>query len=338
MKRNKLTIDIVLERIRQAHGETVTLDVDTYVKTNVKARFIDVEFGEWWSMPYAVMNGRRHPERFRRTQLLDVNEACTRLETVHSGTVTLDRATFVSAYTRCDFIDVEYGHWTALPHNVLNGSTHPQRGLAKRKNTWLQIYGVDNPFKSKEVQDKVGLSLNKTWFVPHWRTQEALPCVSSYEYAFVNWCNHHQYDFDWQIWHTLSDGKNYRVDAFVKDGPLANAWVEIKGYLREDFKQKWELFKRSVDKALLLDRSTLIELHILTRSGRPEPTYTPSDVPTGTWRGYKLTDSARMKISESRKGKKLSGEHRKRLSDAAKRRWSKVKEQIDEDHQCQAKT
>ena len=59
----KLTVLQILERIHDIHGNTVSLDVTTFKASKEKARFIDCDFGEWWTQPYLVYKGHGHPRR-----------------------------------------------------------------------------------------------------------------------------------------------------------------------------------------------------------------------------------------------------------------------------------
>jgi len=60
---NKLSIDVVNERIFQAHGNQVFLIQDSYRNGNSKATFFDQEFGEWNAIVYKVASGQSHPRR-----------------------------------------------------------------------------------------------------------------------------------------------------------------------------------------------------------------------------------------------------------------------------------
>jgi hypothetical protein len=240
----KLQIEEVKNRIHEQHHDTVSLVDDSYIDVITKCNFFDKKYGLWSSQPSRVMAGQRHPQRFKDSLKLTLEECKIRLVNIHKGFVTLDENTFLSAYVKCNFIDKDFGEWSAKPHNVLNGSGHPVRGLIARKNTWMKKYGVDNPFKSDEIQRKVFHNRKNVTRIIHWKTNKELVCTASYEVAFVNWANKNQVDFDWQITHKMPNGKKYRVDAFIKDGEFVNTWIEIKGWLRPDANEKWEWFHK----------------------------------------------------------------------------------------------
>lgn len=163
-----------------------------------------------------------------------------------------------------------FGDTNPLQRNLQNtysvqNSSQINEVLEKRKETYKQRYGVENPSQSDEIKEKKKQTCRKnhgvdwptqnsdvlskinrkrrfSYVLCHWKTQEELICVGSYEKAFIEWCNANQIDFDWQIAHKMPDGRVYIIDAYIKSGEFANTWVEIKGYMTERSRQKWEWF------------------------------------------------------------------------------------------------
>ena len=143
-----------------------------------------------------------------------------------------------------------------------------EKSKLKRKNTVQLLYGVDHISQNREIHLKQ--IQNKSKIICHWKTSERLNCVCSYEIAFVNWCNLHQIDLDWQISFktpiptSTENASTYIIDAFIKDGTHANTWIEIKGYFRDDqSKQKWEWFHSEHVNSELWNYEKLNELGIL---------------------------------------------------------------------------
>lgn len=63
-----LKLDEVQRRITEGYKRVpprpyIKVDPETYVSANEKARFIDENFGEWWTYVYVVLNGSGHPHR-----------------------------------------------------------------------------------------------------------------------------------------------------------------------------------------------------------------------------------------------------------------------------------
>ncbi len=61
--KRRVNIETVLSAIKKHHGDSISLDVTTYTGTSHKARFVDVDYGEWWTLPSNVMAGCRHRKR-----------------------------------------------------------------------------------------------------------------------------------------------------------------------------------------------------------------------------------------------------------------------------------
>lgn len=128
----KVPVDKIQAQLHQAHGDTVSLVVDTYVGADEKATFIDKEYGSWEAVVYNVVRGGRCPKRYRATrkaprETLLLAEVESRVEEVHGGTVTILPETYISGARKATFVDKDYGSWQAKVLQVLHGSEHPQR-------------------------------------------------------------------------------------------------------------------------------------------------------------------------------------------------------------------
>jgi len=240
-----LTLEEVERRIQDVHGTTLRL-IGSYVNAKTKCLFCDILYGEWLAQPREVMRGTKHPKRARVQARTSLSELCSRLQNAHDG-----RVTFVGPYvdqvTPTWFHDVEYGDWKAQPSHVLRGHGHPERGSLLQRVTWkktlLRKYGVDHPSKLIHVQDKIARSTNKATVERHWKTNDELLCVGSWELAVVRWLNVNQTDYEWQPGpFTMPDGRTYRPDALITTGVFLNTYIEVKGYMRADAKAKWEWF------------------------------------------------------------------------------------------------
>jgi very-short-patch-repair endonuclease len=62
-RKKRLSLDQVKLDVYKKHGATVQLDETTYVSSRQKARFIDSDYGEWWTQPSVVRAGCGHPSR-----------------------------------------------------------------------------------------------------------------------------------------------------------------------------------------------------------------------------------------------------------------------------------
>jgi len=260
----KLEISEVHRRISMIHGDQIVLDERSYVNVRTKARFVDNELGEWWTLPKSIMNGCKHPKRAKNA-VLSINEVKRRLIDVHEGVVTIVESTYSGVGRFAIFIDCEFGHWQALPYNVLYGHSHPKRGRQKCEQTCIHKYGVSNVMMCPDILKKSRFKRNQIRQLIHWRTGECLMCRGSYETAFVNWCNYNRVDFDWQIPFKMPSGKTYVVDAYIKSGLHENRYIEIKGFwYDDDAKNKWLWFKDQHPRSELWMKSDLIRVGILS--------------------------------------------------------------------------
>ena len=131
----------------------------------------------------------------------------------------------------------------------------------KIKETCLEKYGVENPSQNKEISLKAAKSMMNSYVFPHWKTNEEVICVGSYEKAVVEYLNKNKIEFDWQPKvFIMSDGKTYRPDFYLPEGRL---WVEVKGYFRKDAKEKWEWFHKQYPNSELWNKKMLKQMEIL---------------------------------------------------------------------------
>jgi hypothetical protein len=60
--KNKVSLEQVKERLSNL-PKHITPKFDTYIGWKSKMTFIDLEYGEWSTLPYVVLNGHQHPKR-----------------------------------------------------------------------------------------------------------------------------------------------------------------------------------------------------------------------------------------------------------------------------------
>jgi len=331
-----MTLKEVLDKIKKLHGDSLTLCVETYRGSQIKAKFIHKDYDrEWWVKPTFVFQGKTHPDvgikRRAKEQSLTLEEFKERLVRIHGNLVTVDESTYVDTHTVCRFFQKGIGEFFAYPNHVyVRGDSHPgdkeekkkrislkkygvehasQNAEAKtkrnktieekygvknlsqadsvkekKKKTNLKNRGVDHPSKSPEVREKVrqtsllrygfeyaiqdpGIALkiarsaNRASIKFHWKTNEELVCVGSYEAKTVDYLNANQINFDWQPkTFKMPDGKTYRPDLYLSD---LNVWVEIKGWMRPDAQIKWDWLKSEYPNSELWNQKKLKEMGIL---------------------------------------------------------------------------
>jgi hypothetical protein len=244
-----LNISEVKKRIWEVYGNLVEIDENTYTQMGKRCKFVDKEYGEFFTSPRHVMNGHGHRSRgilkFSKSQQLDIDELEKRIKEVHGDNVAIDRDTYNGLYRKARFIHREYGEWLTLPKNVVKGSSHPQGIRNKAVGTCMTKYGVCHPMQSYSIHRRSVRSRWKTIDVEHWKTGNVITCTSSYEYAIVRHMNDKRINYEWQIKFELPDNMIYFVDMYVTD---ENRYVEIKGFFwNEKSKMKWDMFHNMYD-------------------------------------------------------------------------------------------
>jgi hypothetical protein len=83
---------------------------------------------------------------------------------------------------------------------------------------------------------------NNVYKVTHWNTKKKLSCKGKWERNAVRWFNKNKIDYDWQVPFKLPDGRTYIIDLYDK---VSGVYIEVKGWWRDDAKEKFDLFKSS---------------------------------------------------------------------------------------------
>lgn len=146
------------EKIRQLllekHGGLISIDISTFCGMNKKAKFIDVDHGEWWATPTKVVTcGQKHPNR-NKLSLADIIAV---LEKNHQGLVSIDPGSYFSSNKKAKFIDIEHGEWWAPVYKVaFYGQSHPGRKSKKLSDSRASTHTTDD-FRAKmsqKIKDK----------------------------------------------------------------------------------------------------------------------------------------------------------------------------------------
>jgi len=131
----------------------------------------------------------------------------------------------------------------------------------KTIQTNLKLYGVEHPSQNAEIALKQAKAMNGCRTLYHWKTNEELICIGSYEAKVIEKWNLNKINFVWQTEiFKMPGGRTYRPDAYLSD---LDIWVEIKGYFRGDAEEKWEWFHAEYPNSELWNEDKLIEMEIL---------------------------------------------------------------------------
>jgi hypothetical protein len=137
----------------------------------------------------------------------------------------------------------------------------PVCGKINAKKTCIEKFGVPNPTQNREIAIKASKSSNRFSIKFHWKTNEELVCIASWEPKVIDYLNQNKINYEWQSKvFKMPNGKTYRPDLHLTD---QNIWIEIKGYFRKDAKQKWDWFQSYMPNSELWDLKKLKSLKIL---------------------------------------------------------------------------
>ena len=214
------------------------VDYTTYVDTATKCRFIDIEYGELFAVPWQVFKSKQplHPERLR---LVYVDRIQNKLNALGSGLI-LDKSSFKNYKEKLLIIHPIHGEWWTTYSNVINGNDHPLNRKENVKRTCRERYGCDWSAQNREVHLKQTQSGKRIYHRTHWKTGKEILCTGRYERNVVDMMNSMKIDFEWQIPFKMHDGRVYICDMYV---PKWNKYIEIKGFFYKTGKEKWNWFK-----------------------------------------------------------------------------------------------
>lgn len=253
------------KRLLDKHGDVIKIKPETWSNGSKTCTFVDVEFGEFENHLCNVLNGIGHPLRVKRSrsesQRLSIDQIRERVRSIHRSNVEVV-GPYISMCHPCLFRDIDFGEFTALPVNVCRGTGHIKRAVKRREQTSIERFGVNHPMQNTDVFLKHSRKQRHHYRAIHWRTQQDLDCIGTWELATVRWLNERQIDFIWQPKaFRMPDGRTYRPDAYIIDMDL---WIDIKGYFPEVSKKKCEWFKSIMPNFEIWSKDKLLEHGILT--------------------------------------------------------------------------
>jgi hypothetical protein len=156
MKYTKIDIEEIKRRIEIVHNQIIKIKPETYEGVREKATFIDEEYGEFSSKVYSVLKGSTHPTRARNSQknkvrgqtpknklsLKEIKDKIKNLNLAYN--LTLVEETYKNVSSKADFIDEDYGKFSATVHDILaKKSNHPDRTKKIREASCISKYGED---------------------------------------------------------------------------------------------------------------------------------------------------------------------------------------------------
>lgn len=137
----------ISRRIKEIHGDLITMDESTYKGYAKKATFVHKIYGKWETRARHVLQGRTHRDASNFGKIASIEKLQEKLKETHKGNVILVENTYKGTHKKCVFIHAEYGEWEATPNSVINfGCNHPKifldRMTLKKEEVEKRISGV----------------------------------------------------------------------------------------------------------------------------------------------------------------------------------------------------
>lgn len=125
----------IIDRLAGQGRAHISIDYSTYVNVNTPCRFVDAEFGEFWTWPTSVLHlGTGHPKRAHQAtskrKTIPLAVVRQRLKDTFGETLVMDDTTYVSSTSPAKFTDIIFGSFWTTPSKVLRSHGHPMRGAA----------------------------------------------------------------------------------------------------------------------------------------------------------------------------------------------------------------
>ena len=88
-----------------------------------------------------------------KRKIIPVEEIKRRLKEIHGDHLDIVDHTYCGSASSADFVDREYGQWTAWVSNVLQGHSHPERAKKNTRETCLKKYGSPSPLHRGSLRE-----------------------------------------------------------------------------------------------------------------------------------------------------------------------------------------
>lgn len=252
------SLEEVIEKITELHPGSILLD-SSYKNVKTKINII-CENSHKFSIPFAHIINHHWCSECIGLKTVTLARITDFINTNHPGSTILSKEVFNNR-TKLEIV-CEKGHsFNPIAKTVFKGHWCPICAPEKNKKTCLMKYGVEHSSQNKEIALKTAKSSNRSKIKLHWKTNEEMVCIGSYESKSVDYLNKNQIDFEWQpkVFKLLGN-KTYRPDLFIIG---SNKWIEIKGYFRKDAQEKWNEFQKIQPNSELWDKSKLTSMGVL---------------------------------------------------------------------------
>ena len=155
-KNKKITTDEFIRRAKLIHGGFYDYSKTEYISARKKVCIIDSEFGEFWMMPYAHLNGQGCParrfDRIREKKLKTLDEFKNDALLVHGNRYCYDKVEYSGVFNKVCIICPTHGEFWQRPSDHLCGSGCPICKISHLENEvkiWLDENNVEYEYQYK---------------------------------------------------------------------------------------------------------------------------------------------------------------------------------------------
>ena len=150
IKNSRITTDEFIERAKKVHGDKYDYSKTEYISPRKKICIIDKEFGEFWMMPYAHLNGQGCPSR-RGEKISKANSKSKKkfIEDaiqIHGDKYDYSKVEYKGAFEKVCIICPKHGEFWQKPTEHLSGCGCPickSSHLEMEIKNWLDNNNVE---------------------------------------------------------------------------------------------------------------------------------------------------------------------------------------------------
>ena len=189
-KRNsKIDTEEFIERARQVHGDKYDYSKVDYISPKKKVCIIDKEYGEFWMMPYAHLNGQGCP--MRKNQKISEANSKTREEfikeamAIHGDKYDYSKLEYKGTFEKVCIICSKHGEFWQKPKEHLNGCGCPICKASHLENETKQWLDKNNIEYIYQYRNKIFGLQSLDFYLPDYNI--AIECQGEQHFRPINY-------------------------------------------------------------------------------------------------------------------------------------------------------
>jgi len=150
MKNNRITTDEFIKRAKLVHGDKYDYSKTEYISPRKKICIIDKEFGEFWMMPYAHLNGQGCPsrkgEKISKANTKSKEKFIEEAKKVHGDKYDYSKVEYKGTFEKTCIVCPKHGEFWQRPTEHLSGCGCPickSSHLEMEIKNWLDNNNVE---------------------------------------------------------------------------------------------------------------------------------------------------------------------------------------------------